>query len=148
MINAMVDQLDTDLLAADRVHTDPVRADPVDTALVALAEPTRRQVVELLGARPHRAGELAERAGTSRAAMSRHLKVLRTTGLVDVEFSETDGRERVYRLRADRLGVVQAWLDEVQRHWARQLDAFAAHAARACADAARAARDAAEAERA
>jgi DNA-binding transcriptional ArsR family regulator len=117
IINAMVDDLGRS-------------ASPVDGALAALAEPTRRRVVELLGDRPHRASELADRSGTTRAAMSRHLRVLRATGMVDVALSELDARERVYRLRADQLGVVRAWLDEVQAHWDRQLGAFRAHVER------------------
>lgn len=63
----------------------------------------------------------------SRAAMSRHLRVLRTSGLVDVEVSVTDAREHVYQLRDDRLGALQAWIDEVRASWNDQLDRFEAH---------------------
>ncbi|MFW2381443.1 MAG: ArsR/SmtB family transcription factor, partial [Acidimicrobiales bacterium] len=53
--------------------------------LVVLADPTRRQVVELLAEHPRRAGELAEAVGTSRSAMSQHLRVLVDTGVIDDE---------------------------------------------------------------
>ena len=97
----------------------------LDSTLSALADPTRRQVVDLLRERPRRAGELAVRAGTSAPAMSRHLRVLRSTGLVDAGLADDDGRARVYRLRPERLREVQRWLDSF---WGGQLDAFKAHA--------------------
>jgi DNA-binding transcriptional ArsR family regulator len=97
----------------------------LDSTLSALADPTRREVVDLLRERPRRAGELAERAGTSAPAMSRHLRVLRSTGLVEAGLAEDDGRARVYRLRPERLREVQRWLDSF---WGGQLDAFKAHA--------------------
>lgn len=96
----------------------------------ALADPTRRRVVELLRERPLRAGEVAERLGVSRPAMSNHLRALRSSGLVDVELSEEDGRARRYRLRADRFRELQAWLLEVEGHWATQLESFRDHAER------------------
>ena len=66
----------------------------------------------------------------SRPALSRHLKVLRESGLVDVELLDDDGRGRVYRLRGDRLQDLQAWLDQLQAYWAEQLGAFKEHAER------------------
>jgi len=65
-----------------------------------------------------------------RPAMSRHLKVLRASGLVEVEMLEDDGRGRMYRLRADRFIALQAWLDQVQAYWSEQLGAFKEHAER------------------
>jgi DNA-binding transcriptional ArsR family regulator len=59
--------------------------------------------------------------------MSRHLRVLRTSGLVDVALSSDDARERLYSLRGDELVAVQAWLDQVRASWADQLARFAAH---------------------
>ena len=97
----------------------------LDSTLSALADPTRRQVVDLLRERPRRAGELAARAGTSAPAMSRHLRVLRSTGLVEAELTEDDARARVYRLRPERLRALQRWVDSF---WGGQLDAFKAHA--------------------
>lgn len=104
--------------------------DDIDATLAALADPTRRLVVELLSARPLRAGELADEAGMSRPAMSRHLRALRTVGLVDVELSGEDGRGRTYHVRRDRLVGLHAWLDQLQARWSTRLDASRAHAER------------------
>ena len=62
----------------------------LDSTLAALADPTRRRVVDLLRERPHRAGELALGCATSAPAMSRHLRVLRASGLVEVEAEQID----------------------------------------------------------
>ena len=93
----------------------------------ALADPTRRQVVQLLGARPHRAGELADAAGMSPPAMSRHLKLLLETGIVEDERVPDDARVRVFKLRPDSLVAVQAFLDQLQAQWNDQLRSFKRH---------------------
>jgi DNA-binding transcriptional ArsR family regulator len=102
----------------------------LDATFAALADPTRRRVVDLLRDGPRRAGDLAAATATSRPAMSRHLRVLRTSGLVAVETLDDDARGRVYQLRADRFVALQAWLDQVQAFWSEQLGAFKAHAER------------------
>jgi len=114
------------------VNDSPTRdgSREVDQTLTALADPTRRRVIELLQHGPRRSSELADGAGMSRPAMGRHLKVLRASGLVDVEFGPDDGRARVYALRTDRLVALQAWLDQVQAFWSEQLGSFKAHAER------------------
>jgi DNA-binding transcriptional ArsR family regulator len=66
----------------------------------------------------------------SAAATSRHLRVLRSSGLVDVETPADDARLRVYRLRGDRLVSLRAWLDQVEAQWAEQLGSFQDHVAR------------------
>jgi DNA-binding transcriptional ArsR family regulator len=99
----------------------------LDSTLAALADPTRRRVVDLLRERPRRAGELAAAARTSAPAMSRHLRVLRTSGLVEAELLDEDARARVYRLRPERLRALQTWLDTF---WAGQLDSFRRHVER------------------
>ena len=101
---------------------------PIDATLAALADPMRRRVVERLRQGPRRAGELAAAEGVSAPAMSRHLRVLRTRGIVDESRDEADGRARVYRLRPERLRDLQAWVKEFESFWTEQLDAFAAHA--------------------
>lgn len=105
-------------------------ATEVDGTLSALADPTRRRVVDLLRQRPMPAGELAATVGTSPPAMSRHLRVLRSTGLVEAAVDEADARLRVYRLRPEPFTALQAWLDQVQAFWAEQLGSFKAHAER------------------
>lgn len=102
----------------------------LDTTLAALAEPTRRQVVELLLERPRRASELAAHAGTSAPAMSRHLRVLRTYGLVAQESVDEDARVHLYRLRPDRFVELHAWLDQVRSFWTGQLDSYKNHVER------------------
>jgi DNA-binding transcriptional ArsR family regulator len=100
----------------------------LDSAFAALADPARRGVVDLLRKRPRRAGELAEALALSPPAMSRHLRVLRRTGLVEEEHLGDDARVRTYRLRAEPFVALRRWLDEVEAFWADQLDAFKAHA--------------------
>ena len=102
----------------------------VDRTLAALADPTRRRVVDLLRERPRRAGELAAAFDMTPPAMSRHLRVLRKTGLVEEDGLEEDARVRVYRLRHAPFDELRAWLDEVEAFWEDQLGAFKAHAER------------------
>jgi DNA-binding transcriptional ArsR family regulator len=100
----------------------------LDTTFTALADPTRRGVIDLLRREPRRASDLADALDASRPAMSRHLRVLRTCGLVETEaVSNDDARERVYRLKPERFGELREWLDEVEAFWTDQLAAFAAH---------------------
>ncbi len=102
----------------------------LDRTFSALADPTRRGVIELLRKRPRRAGELAKAFCASPPLMSRHLRVLRTSGLVEEDHQGADARVRVYRLRAERFGELRRWLDEVEEYWTRELQAFKAHAER------------------
>lgn len=102
----------------------------LDQTLSALAEPTRRAVVELLRQRPRRAGELAEALELSPPAMSRHLKVLRQAAVIEDARLDDDARVRVYRLRPERIGELSAWIREVEGFWGAQLEAFKAHAER------------------
>ena len=92
-----------------------------------LADPTRREVVRLLGERPRRAGDLAVTAGTSGPAMSRHLRLLLDAGIVADERVPDDARVRVFRLRPESLVAVQAFLDQVQADWRVQLQSFKRH---------------------
>lgn len=98
----------------------------LDRTLAALAEPNRRRVVELLRERPYRAGELAEAAKLSPPALSRHLRTLRQTGLVEESHPDFDARVRVYQLRAEPLVDLLRWLEETERLWTAQLTAFKA----------------------
>jgi DNA-binding transcriptional ArsR family regulator len=99
-------------------------ANDVEEVFSALADPTRRRVVELLGDRAHRAGELAAAAGTSAPVMSRHLRILLEAGFVADERVPGDARLRVFRLRREPVLALQAWLDQLQAHWNEQLGAF------------------------
>lgn len=99
----------------------------IDRTLAALADPARRRVVDLLRERPHRAGELARATGLSAPSMSRHLRALRTSGLVEESHPEFDARIRIYRLRPEPMAQLKTWLDDTERLWTQQLAAFKAH---------------------
>ena len=99
----------------------------LDATLSALADPHRRQVVELLRERPRRAGELAQAAGLTAPAMSRHLRTLRRSGLVEETSPAFDARVRVYQLRPEAMVHLLRWLEETERMWSEQLLAFKAH---------------------
>jgi DNA-binding transcriptional ArsR family regulator len=102
----------------------------LDATLAALAEPTRRGVVDLLRRGPRRASAIADELGLTRPAMSRHLRVLRQTGLVEPASDEADARSRIYRLRQEPFTELRAWLEDVERLWSLELAAFKAHAER------------------
>ena len=100
----------------------------VGAALAALADPTRRAVVQLLSHGPRRAGELAAALQMTPPSLSRHLRVLRKGGLIADDEPEHDARVRLYRLQPEALAPLRGWLDEVAAFWGDQLQAFKAHA--------------------
>ena len=95
--------------------------------LTALADPTRRRVVQLLSERPHRAGELAAASGTSAPTMSRHLRVLLKAGIVTDERPADDARTRVFWLRPESITLLRDWLDELEAAGDEQLASFKRH---------------------
>jgi DNA-binding transcriptional ArsR family regulator len=99
----------------------------IDRALAALADPQRRRAVELLSVEPRRAGELAQALGLSAPAMSRHLRALKESGLVDETHPQFDARVRIYALRREPIVALKAWINETETLWTRQLSAFKAH---------------------
>ncbi len=99
----------------------------VDRTLAALADPHRRQVIELLRERPRPAGELAREVGLAPPAMSRHLKTLRESGLVEESHPPFDARVRIYALRPEPMVHLIRWLEETERLWTEQLAAFKRH---------------------
>jgi DNA-binding transcriptional ArsR family regulator len=101
----------------------------LDRTLAALADPHRRRVVELLRERPRRAGELAQAAGLTPPAMSRHLRTLRLSGLVEERHDGFDARVRVYQLRPEPMADLASWLKAGEAMWADQLTAFRDHLA-------------------
>ena len=90
----------------------------------AVAEPHRRQILDLLRAGERPAGELVEHLQLSQPGVSKHLKVLREAGLVTVR---ADGRRRLYALRAEPLGEVDAWLARYRGFWSERLDDLERH---------------------
>jgi DNA-binding transcriptional ArsR family regulator len=91
------------------------------SALEALADPTRRRIVELLADGDLEAGAIAAHFSTSRPAISRHLRVLREGGLVRVR---ADAQRRVYALDPAPLAELDAWLARYRRFWTNRLDAL------------------------
>ena len=104
------------------------RTPAIDDTLIALADPVRRGIIELLKVRPHRAGELAAALDTSGPMMSKHLKQLRAGELIEADGPTDDARVRVYRLRPQRLEELRDWLSDVGAFWNDQLGAFKAAA--------------------
>lgn len=99
----------------------------LDRTLAALADPVRRRVVDALRERPHAASELAARLGVPAPAMSRHLRALRESGLVDDAHPAFDARVRIYTLRREPIAALRDWLDAAETLWTDQLAAFKAH---------------------
>ena len=89
-----------------------------------LAEPTRRRILDLLLERPRLVGDLTERLGLSQPGTSKHLRVLREAGLVEVR---QDAQRRLYRVRAEPLAEIEEWLAPYRRLWAGTLDALERH---------------------
>ena len=94
------------------------------TTFEILAEPTRRQILDLLRERERSVGELVAALGLSQPGVSKHLRVLREAGLVVVR---RDAQRRWYALDPAPLADVDAWLQPYRRLWAGRLDALERH---------------------
>jgi DNA-binding transcriptional ArsR family regulator len=90
-------------------------------SLAALADPTRRQIIEMLGGGELASGEIAERFDISAPAVSQHLKVLREAKLVDVR---VEAQRRVYTLNLAGLAEIEKWISQVRGFWGGRLDAL------------------------
>jgi DNA-binding transcriptional ArsR family regulator len=99
----------------------------LDRTLAALADPYRRRTIELLRDGPRRAGDLAEALAVTPPVMSRHLRVLRQSGLVQETHPDFDARVRIYSLRPGATQALRDWLDEVEAMWSHQLTALKDH---------------------
>ena len=87
----------------------------------ALADPTRRRIVEMLARGPLGAGEIAGRFTVSASAVSQHLKVLRRAKLVRARVA---AQQRIYELDTDGLAELEGWLDGLGPLWQKRLDAL------------------------
>ena len=94
------------------------------TAYAALAEPHRRQILDLLRDGERSVGDLVTELDLSQPGVSKHLKVLREAGLVA---SRSEGKRRVYALRSQPLAEVDAWLEPYRAYWSDRLDALERH---------------------
>jgi DNA-binding transcriptional ArsR family regulator len=93
-------------------------------ALDVLAEPNRRRILDLLCDGERAVGDLVVELSVSQPAVSKHLRVLREAGLVEVR---TDAQRRVYRVRTEPLRAVDEWLDRYRRLWSSRLDDLERH---------------------
>ena len=99
----------------------------MDSVLHALADNHRRIVLEILRDHPAAAGELADALPIARPGVSRHLRVLRAAGLVEVR---QEAQRRIYSLRPTPLAELDAWLDDYRAAWCNRLDALHTEVAR------------------
>lgn len=89
-----------------------------------LAEPNRRRILDLLQASESPVGDLVERLELSQPAVSKHLRILREAGLVEVR---ADAQRRLYRVRPEPLRALDEWLAPYRRMWAASLDDLEQH---------------------
>ena len=98
---------------------------PAEMAVLeVIAEPTRRQILDAVRDGERSVGELVEKVGMHQPGVSRHLKVLRDAGLVEVR---RDAQRRLYRLRAEPLMELDAWLEPYRAEWAGRLGSLERH---------------------
>jgi DNA-binding transcriptional ArsR family regulator len=95
--------------------------------LEVIAEPTRRRILDAVRDGERSVGELVQAVGMHQPGVSRHLKILREAGLVEVR---RDAQRRLYRLRPEPLMELDAWLEPYRAEWARRLDALEHHLGR------------------
>ncbi|HJQ90932.1 MAG TPA: metalloregulator ArsR/SmtB family transcription factor [Acidimicrobiia bacterium] len=94
------------------------------TTFEALADPNRRRILELLREEERPVGDLVNALRISQPGVSKHLRVLRTAGLVSVR---PDAQRRMYRVRFEPLIELDTWLDPYRRVWMERLDALERH---------------------
>ena len=96
----------------------------MDAPFEVLAEPNRRRILDLLRDAERPVGELVAALGVSQPAVSKHLRVLRAAGLVDVR---ADAQRRIYKVRTEPLRALEAWLEPYRRLWESRLDDLERH---------------------
>jgi DNA-binding transcriptional ArsR family regulator len=96
----------------------------MEATFAVLAEPARRQILDALREQERTVNELVELTGMSQPSVSKHLRVLREAGLVEVR---QDAQRRWYRLRAQPLAEIESWLAPYRAFWTSRLDALERH---------------------
>src|SRR6266850_745338 len=96
----------------------------METAFAIIAEPNRRAILSLLVSSQRSVGEIERQLGMTQPAVSKHLRVLREGGFVE---STVDAQRRLYRVRAESLQEVDAWLAPFRRLWSAHVDALERH---------------------
>jgi DNA-binding transcriptional ArsR family regulator len=87
----------------------------------AIADPTRRAIINMLATQPHNVNAIAQKFDVTRQAISLHVKILTDCGLIDIK---QQGRDRICEARLDKLSEVSAWVDQYRQHWESKLDAL------------------------
>ena len=87
----------------------------------AIADPTRRRIIDLVAQGPLNVGRIAQEFDITRQAVSLHVQLLRDAGLVSIE---KRGRQRICKPQLQKLAEVTDWVDEYCRHWDKQFDAL------------------------
>jgi DNA-binding transcriptional ArsR family regulator len=93
-------------------------------SFAVLAEPSRRTILDVLRGGERPVGDLVEHLGLSQPAVSKHLRVLREAGMVEVR---SDAQRRLYRIRPEPLAEIDEWLEPFRELWTRSLDALGHH---------------------
>ncbi|MDQ6789131.1 MAG: metalloregulator ArsR/SmtB family transcription factor [Candidatus Dormibacteraeota bacterium] len=96
----------------------------MEAAFEVLAEPNRRRILDLLRVAERPVGDLVAELAVSQPAISKHLRILREAGLVEVR---SDAQRRLYRVRAEPLRAVQEWLEPYRQLWESRLDDLEQH---------------------
>jgi DNA-binding transcriptional ArsR family regulator len=96
----------------------------MESSFAIIAEPNRRAILSLLASSERSVGEIEHRLGMPQTSVSKHLRVLREAGLVEVR---VEAQRRVYRLRPEPLMEVDAWLAPFRRFWTAHVDALERH---------------------
>jgi DNA-binding transcriptional ArsR family regulator len=90
----------------------------------AIADPTRRAIINMIAAQPHNVNSIAEQFEMTRQAISLHVKILTDCGLVTIK---QRGRDRFCEAQLDQLSEVSVWVDQYRKHWESKLDALEAY---------------------
>lgn len=96
----------------------------MSSTFAIIAEPNRRAILSLLASSELSVGDIEERLRMTQTSVSKHLRILREAGFVE---SRIDAQRRLYRIRAEPLREVDAWLTPFRRYWSAQVDALERH---------------------
>lgn len=107
------------------------RAATTSDAFNAIAEPRRREILQLLASREYSVGEIVTTLRVDQPSVSKHLRVLRDTGLVRLR---CNGRQKLYRTNAEGIRPLHEWASEFERYWSHQLSRVKERAERRAAN--------------
>lgn len=105
------------IFASKYLHNMETRRDVYQ----AIADPTRRAIINLIAAQPHNVNTIAEQFDVTRQAISLHIKILHDCGLISVK---KHGRDRICEARLEQLSEVSAFVDQYRQHWESKLDSL------------------------